>query len=249
MLNETMPAMHENNQALSRLAVALDIPNLAAAGNLLTALSGRVGYFKVGLELFSSSGPDAVKAVIASGTRAFIDLKLHDIPNTVRRAVRSLAVCGASLCTVHASGGLKMIEAAVKEAEDSGTGMKIIAVTVLTSLDETAIGEIGMTGGIAVSTERLLRLSINAGAHGCVMSPLECSSARKIVPPGFIIVTPGIRSSADAIGDQARIATAGDAVRNGSDLLVVGRPITAAANPAERAEALLREISDAIICR
>jgi len=241
--------MLENNPARSRLAVALDVPNLAGAGNLLTALSGKVGYFKVGLELFSASGPDAVRTVIASGTRVFVDLKLNDIPNTVRRAVRSLAGCGASLCTIHASGGSKMIEAAVKEAEDSGTGMKIIAVTVLTSLDESAIGEIGMTGGTAASTERLLRLSIKAGAHGCVMSPLECSAARKIAPPGFIIVTPGIRSAADAVGDQARIATAGDAVRNGSDLLVVGRPITAAANPAERAEEILREISDAIKCR
>jgi len=249
MLNETMSGIPGNNPARSHLAVALDVPNMAGTGALLNGLSGRVGYFKVGLELFSSSGPDAIKAVIASGTSVFIDLKLHDIPNTVRKAVRSLAVCGASLCTVHASGGLKMIESAVKEAEDSGTGMKIIAVTILTSLDERAVDEIGMTGGTAASTERLLRLSIRAGAHGCVMSPLECSAARKIAPPGFIIVTPGIRSAADVVGDQARIATAGDAMRNGSDLLVVGRPITAAANPVERAEELLREISQAIRCR
>lgn len=230
----------------SYIAVALDVPDLKSAMPLLHKISGRVGYVKVGLQLFSSAGPDAVKAVIDSGAKAFVDLKLHDIPNTVKGAIRSLSGLGASLCTIHASGGRKMIEAAVTEARECGSGMKVIAVTALTSLDDDAIAEIGMRGGAAGTVDRLTRLALFAGADGCVMSPVECAAARALAPQEFFIVTPGIRAPGDAAGDQARTASPSEAVAAGSNLLVIGRPITGAPDPARRAEEIAADIASAI---
>lgn len=227
----------------SFIAVALDVPDLKSARPLLQKISGRVGYVKVGLQLFSAAGPDAVKAVLDSGARAFVDLKLHDIPNTVKGAVRSLSGLGASLCTIHASGGRKMIEAAVAEARESGPGMKVIAVTALTSLDDDSIDEIGMRGGAAGTVDRLMRLALFAGADGCVMSPMECASARAMAPRDFFIVTPGIRAPGDAAGDQARTASPSEAIAAGSNLLVIGRPITGAQDPARRSEEIAADIA------
>ncbi|MBI5525397.1 MAG: orotidine-5'-phosphate decarboxylase [Deltaproteobacteria bacterium] len=250
-----------------RLAVALDVPDLASARALVGMLRAHAGWFKVGLELYASAGPDAVKAVVDAGSKAFADLKLHDIPNTVKGAVRSLAAAGASLCTVHASGGAAMVRAAVEaqvpldssghprplgEGRGEGPpspGLRVLAVTALTSLDDAAIAEIGMTGGAAGTVERLLRLAISAGAHGAVMSPRECASARRIVPPDFVIVTPGIRAPGDAQGDQARTASPAEAIAAGSDLLVVGRPITRAKDPAGRAQEILDDIAHGMLER
>jgi orotidine-5'-phosphate decarboxylase len=229
----------------SLLCAALDVPDMASARPLISVLGGRVGHLKVGLQLFSAAGTDAVRAVIDSGSSAFVDLKLHDIPNTVRGAVRSLSRLGASLCTIHASGGRRMIEAAAAEARDAGGVMRIIAVTALTSLDDADLEEVGVPGGAAAAVERLVRLAVSAGADGCVMSPLECAAARRSSPPGFFIVTPGIRVPGDAAGDQARTAAPRDAVKAGSNLLVVGRPITGAADPALSAERFVSEIAAA----
>lgn len=234
------------------LAVALDVPSLAEAAPLIRALAPHAGWFKVGLQLYAAAGPDAVTAVVDAGAKAFVDLKLHDIPNTVKGAVRSLCQTGASLCTVHASGGRAMIQAAVEAAVSShltphSSHLKIIAVTALTSLDDAAIAEIGMIGGAGATVERLLRLTVAAGGHGCVMSPAELPMARTIAPRDFFIVTPGIRAPGDAAGDQARTATPADAVAAGSDLLVVGRPITASKDPAGRAQELLADINSGLI--
>jgi orotidine-5'-phosphate decarboxylase len=237
------------------------VPDLAAARALIEKLRPHAGWFKVGLELYTAAGPDAVKAVRDAGAKAFVDLKLHDIPNTVRGAVRSLCEAGASLCTVHASGGTAMIRAAVEAASDSrltthdsrledrGRRMLVVAVTALTSLDDAAIAEIGMTGGVPGTVERLLRLAVSASAHGAVMSPRECASARRIVPPDFLIVTAGIRAPGDAAGDQARTAAPAEAIAAGSDLLVVGRPITGAKDPAARAQEILDDIAHGMLER
>ena len=233
--------------ALDYIAVALDVPDLVSARPLISMLGGKVGWFKVGLQLFSAEGPDAVKAVVDSGSRAFVDLKLHDIPNTVKGAVKSLSRSGASLITIHASGGRKMIEAAVSQAKEAGTGMKVVAVTALTSLDDAAVAEVGWSGGSAGTVERLLNLAISAGADGCVMSPVECAAARAMAPVGFFIVTPGIRAPGDAMGDQARTASPAEAVLSGSSLLVIGRPITGAPDPARKATEIAADIEAGLL--
>lgn len=235
--------------ARDHLAVALDYPSIDAARPVIASLAPHVGWFKVGLQLFAASGPAALAAVVASGAKAFVDLKLHDIPNTVKGAVGSLCRSGASLCTIHASGGRAMIAAAAEAARASGSDLRIVAVTALTSLDDAAVGEIGWSGGAGGTVERLLKLAVDAGAHGCVMSPVELPMARAIAPRGFFIVTPGIRAPGDAAGDQARTASPADAIAAGSDLLVVGRPITNAKDPAARAQEFVRAIEEGLARR
>ncbi len=218
-----------------RLCAALDFPSWAAAEPFARAVAPAVGMLKVGLELFAAEGPEAVRRAAGLGRPVFLDLKLHDIPNTVEGAARSAAASGASLLTVHAGGGSAMIRAAVRGA---GPGVRVLAVTVLTSLDDEALAEVGLMGPARGAVLRLARLAAGAGVAGIVCSPLEVAAVREAVGPGALLVVPGIRAAGQARGDQVRVATAADAVRAGADVLVVGRPLRDAADPAAAARAL-----------
>ncbi|MFW5878790.1 MAG: orotidine-5'-phosphate decarboxylase [Myxococcota bacterium] len=234
--------------ARDRLIVALDTPDLDEARSLARTLRGEVGLLKVGLELFTSAGPEAVTVIRKLGLPVFLDLKLHDIPNTVGAAARQAGRLGAAMLTVHASGGVPMIEAAVEGAgrgagEEGFTPPCILAVTVLTSLDSTALAQIGILEEPAAAVARLARLAVGAGAGGLVCSPKEASLVRAAVGSKPLIVTPGIRPLGAAPGDQARVATPAAAVAAGADFLVVGRPIREAPDPAAAAASIAAELS------
>lgn len=226
-----------------RLIVALDVPTAAEAGALVDRLAGSVGMFKVGSQLFTAAGPDFVRGLVARGLKVFLDLKYHDIPNTVAHAVAEAARLGVSLLTVHALGGREMLEAAV--ASRPATGMQLLAITVLTSHDEASLGQVGVSGGITESVRRLAQLAQAAGADGVVASPQEVVLIRDACGPDLLIVTPGIRPAGARLGGQARPATPAAARASGSDYLVVGRPITEAADPAAAAAAIVREMESA----
>ena len=221
-----------------RLIAALDVPEVGAAMRLSAALGDRVGFVKVGLELYTAAGPDAVKALRSEGREVFLDLKLHDIPNTVAGAARAAEALGAAMLTVHASGGAAMLRAARESY-----GGTLLAVTVLTSLDEGALADVGFAGTPLEAAVRLASLAVKSGADGVVCSPREVAALRAALGPGVLLVVPGIRPAGAASGDQARVGTPGDAVRAGADYLVVGRPLRDAADPAAAAEALAREVS------
>jgi len=190
---------------------------------------------KVGLELFAAEGPAAVRAAAALGRPVFLDLKLHDIPNTVEGAARSAAASGASLLTVHASGGEAMVRAAVRGA---GERLRVLAVTVLTSLDDAALAAVGLAGPAGAAAIRLARLAVAAGAGGIVCSPREVAAVRAAVGPGPLLVVPGVRPAGSARGDQVRVASPAEAVRAGADVLVLGRPLRDAPDPAAAARAI-----------
>jgi orotidine-5'-phosphate decarboxylase len=218
-----------------RVCAALDFSTWAAAERFARAVAPEVGMLKVGLELFAAEGPPAVRAAAALGRPVFLDLKLHDIPNTVEGAARSAAASGASLLTVHASGGEEMMRAAVRGA---GPGVRILAVTVLTSLDAAALAAVGLAGSPAEAVVRLASLAVRAGVAGLVCSPLEVAAVRAAVGPAPLLVVPGVRPAGAAKGDQARVATPAEAVRAGADVLVVGRPLRDAPDPAAAARAI-----------
>ena len=215
-----------------RICAALDFPAWAAAEPFARRVAPAVGMLKVGLELFAAEGPSAVRAAAALGRPVFLDLKLHDIPNTVEGAARSAAASGASLLTVHATGGPAMVRAAVKGAEGR---LRVLAVTVLTSLDAGALAEIGLAGPPEAAVVRLARLAVGAGAGGLVCSPHEVRAVRAAVGPGPLLVVPGVRPPGAAKGDQARVATPAEAVAAGADVIVLGRPLRDAKDPAAAA--------------
>jgi orotidine-5'-phosphate decarboxylase len=221
-----------------RIFVALDTPERERALDLAARLAGKVGGFKVGLEAFVALGPSIVHDIAASGLPVFLDLKLHDIPNTVAGAAASASRLGASFLTVHALGGVEMMRRAV-EAFPSAS---ILAVTILTSHDDESLRRLGIAGPPGDAVARLSALAKEAGTGGIVCSPLEIAGARKAHPEATIVV-PGIRPAGAAENDQARIATPAAAVRAGADRLVIGRPITQAADPAAAAEEIAREIA------
>jgi orotidine-5'-phosphate decarboxylase len=231
-----------------RIFVALDTPDPRRARALASALSGRVGGFKVGLEAFVACGPSLVAELLARGHVVFLDLKFHDIPNTAAGASAAAARLGASFFTVHALGGPAMIERAVaasREATPDGSVPPVVlAVTILTSHDDRDLLRIGISGPSQTAVPRLAAMAREAGAGGVVCSPLEVASARAAFPDGVVVV-PGIRLSA-GLGpegdDQARVASPSAAVRAGADRIVVGRPITGAADPAEAAAAIADDI-------
>ena len=223
----------------NRLIAALDVPGRAEADALTGRLAGAADWLKIGLELFVAAGPSLVESYAAQGRRVMLDLKLHDIPATVERAVARASDLGAQLLTIHAGGGRGMIEAAAGAA---GGGLRILAVTVLTSLDQRDLAEVGEDVPLEELVIRRARLAIDAGAHGVVASPLEAAALRTIAPAGFLIVTPGVRA-AGATGDQKRVATAAEARAAGADLVVVGRPIRDAADPAAAARAIAAELA------
>jgi orotidine-5'-phosphate decarboxylase len=231
--------------ARDRLIVALDMPELAAAEALVKRLGGVVGHFKVGSALFTAAGPAAVEMVRRHGGRVFLDLKYHDIPATVAGAVHAAARLGVGLLTVHASGGLAMLRAAAEAARAAGGDRpRILAVTVLTSLDRAALQrELGVPVAVEGHAVRLADLARAAGCDGVVASPREAARLRALLGPAALIVTPGIRPSGQGTDDQARTAAPGSAVRAGADYLVVGRPVTGAPDPVAAAAAILAELS------
>jgi len=226
--------------ARDRLIVALDVPQGDAARALLERLAGHVGLFKVGSQAFTAAGPELVREIVGRGEKVFLDLKFHDIPNTVAGAVASASRLGVSLVDVHGLGGRAMMEAAVGALPAMGT--RLLAITILTSHDEDTLGEIGMNGSMAEAVRRLAQLAKEAGADGVVASPHEVALVREACGSDFLIVTPGIRPAGVALGDQARAATPAAALAAGADYLVVGRPITGAADPAAAADAIVREM-------
>ncbi len=215
-----------------RICAALDFGTWEAAEPFARAVAPEVGMLKVGLELFAAAGPEAVRRAAGLGRPVFLDLKLHDIPNTVEGAARSAAASGASLLTVHAAGGDEMVRAAVRGA---GGGLRVLAVTVLTSLDAAALGRIGLAGTPAEAVVRLARLAVGAGAGGIVCSPHEVRAVREAVGTGPLLVVPGVRPPGASLGDQARVATPAEAVASGADVVVVGRPLREGGDPAAAA--------------
>jgi orotidine-5'-phosphate decarboxylase len=230
--------------ARDRLIVALDVPKADAARALVDRLSGRVGMFKVGSQVFTAAGPDLVREIVGRGEKVFLDLKFHDIPNTVAGAVASASRLGVSLVDVHGLGGKAMMEAAVGALPAMGT--RLLAITILTSHDDETLGEIGVNGSVAESVRRLAELAKEAGTDGVVASPQEVGTIRQACGSDFLIVTPGIRPVGAALGDQARPATPAAALAAGADFLVVGRPITEAADPGAAADAIVAEMESAL---
>jgi orotidine-5'-phosphate decarboxylase len=228
-------------RARERLIVALDAPDAAAARSLVATLAGRVGMFKVGSQLFTAAGPGFVRELVERGERVFLDLKFHDIPNTVAGAVESAVRLGVSLVDAHALGGAAMLRAAARARE--GTEARLLAITILTSHDATTLGEVGLSGDITGAVLRLATLARDSGADGVVASPHEVAAIRAACGPGFLIVAPGIRPAGATAHDQARAATPAAAVAAGADYIVVGRPITEAADPAAAAAAIVDEIA------
>ena len=217
------------------IAVALDAPDAETAARWARAVTPHVAVVKVGLELFCRTGPSIVQSVRgASGAELFLDLKLHDIPNTVAGAVRSVVRLTPRYLTVHASGGPDMVRAAV----DAGEGIRIAAVTVLTSMDEAALSSVGLAGPSLDAVRRLSVLSVGAGARALVCSPQEVAAVRTEVGRDITLITPGVRPAGASADDQARVATPEQAIADGADLLVIGRPITGASDPGAAAAAL-----------
>jgi orotidine-5'-phosphate decarboxylase len=224
-----------------KLIVALDFPDTRQALALVDRLEGRCRWFKVGLELYLSAGNSVVLELKKRGFSVFLDLKLHDIPNTVAGAVRSVAGLGADLLTVHAGGGPAMLSAASEAAARMATAPRLLAVTVLTSMDSAQLDAIGISDSLAHQALRLAKVAHAAGIQGLVCSPEEAAQMRTALPDS-VLVTPGIRPAGASIGDQKRVATPAAALAAGADYLVVGRPITQAENPALAASAILEEM-------
>jgi orotidine-5'-phosphate decarboxylase len=227
---------------LERVAVALDTAERATLERWAAAFAPRVGFLKVGLEAFVRLGPAAAGIARAAGGRLFLDLKLHDIPNTVAGAVAAACELGADLLTVHAGGGPAMLEAAARAAEGR---VRLLAVTVLTHLDRSELARLELPGEPAERALGWARLAREAGCAGVVCSPQELARLRPELPPPFLLVTPGIRPAGSAAGDQRRVATPAAALAAGADLLVVGRPLTRADDPAAALDALAGELARA----
>jgi orotidine-5'-phosphate decarboxylase len=217
------------------IAVALDAPDLETAARWAALVAPHVSTLKVGLELYLRYGPDAVASVRgASGVEIFLDLKLHDIPATVAAAARAVARLRPSLLTVHAAAGATAIKAAAEAVPNA----RIVAVTVLTSLSEPDLSRIGLAGPVSDAARRLAALAVESGARGLVCSPQEVAEIRAEVGDDVLLITPGVRPAGAAVNDQARVATPEEALRSGADLLVIGRPITGAADPGAAAAAI-----------
>ena len=248
--------MNETNfpvrSARDRLVVALDVETGAHALELVESLRGSVGMFKVGKQLFTAEGPELVRRIVELGERVFLDLKYHDIPATVSKACVEATRLGVAMLNVHASGGREMLREAARAVAEVATNEGrerpiLLAVTVLTSLDDSLLAEVGVDGGAAAQVVRLARLAEACGIDGVVASPLEIRLIRsEIEDDAFVILTPGIRPAGGDAGDQRRVTTPADAVAAGADYLVVGRPITSAPDPRRAAEAIVREAEAAL---
>lgn len=220
------------------LCVALDTAEMALVRGLISALCESVSWFKVGLTLFVAHGWRACEAVLEARCKLFLDLKLHDIPTQVAGAVRGAGRLGAGIVTVHTAGGPKMLRAAVEAREE---GLKVIGVTVLTSLDKEDFSRVWPGTSILEQTKRLVEMAVECGLDGAVVSPLEVREARRFVPRGFMLVVPGLRSPSEAKGDQGRTGSPFEALRDGADLLVLGRSVTQAPDPLSALKGLFEE--------
>ena len=225
------------------IIAALDVPDAARALALAEQLAPAVGAFKIGKELFVAEGPDIVRRVRDTGANVFLDLKFHDIPNTVAKAVASAARLVVQMLTIHASGGTQMLRAAQAAANEADNSPLILGVTVLTSMDETDLTEIGIQKNPAQQVQHLATLATQAGLKGLVCSPKEIVPLRKILPPETQLITPGIRPAGSDTGDQKRTLTPAEAIEAGANWLVIGRPICAAQNPRAAAEAILESLA------
>jgi orotidine-5'-phosphate decarboxylase len=225
------------------LILALDVPNRAAADPILKRLRGSLRWVKIGLQLFSAEGPDLVRAVAGEGFDIFLDLKLHDIPNTVARAVESLSALPVGMLTLHAAGGSEMLAAASAAQAVARPDLLLLGVTVLTSMDARGLGEIGVPDSPEAQVARLAGLASRAGIGGLVCSPLEIAALRARLPAGTKLVTPGIRPAGEAgTDDQKRVMTPAEAARAGANYIVVGRPILKAPDPAAAARAIQADL-------
>jgi orotidine-5'-phosphate decarboxylase len=225
-----------------RLIVALDISTASAAQKIVAAVGDSALTYKVGMQLYTAEGPQVVRDLVASGRRVFLDLKYHDIPNTVAAAVREAAQLGVSMLTVHATGGGKMLRTAV-EAARSSPGLLVLAVTVLTSMDESDLETIGIHGTVADTVVRFATVALAGGCQGVVASAREASRLRTELGDDFAIVTPGVRPAGSGHADQVRVVTPAEAIAAGASHIVVGRPITEAADPAAEARAILGQLT------
>ena len=226
-----------------RLIVALDVSSAAAARKIVAAVGDCAATYKIGMQLYTAEGPSVVRELVQSGRRVFLDLKYHDIPNTVGAAVKEAAQLGVSMLTVHASGGSKMLRAAVDAAASSTANPTVLAVTVLTSLDESDLSRTGVRGSVADQVLRLAALALSNGCGGVVASAREAAALRKDLGPDFVIVTPGIRPAGGKREDQVRVVTPAEAIAAGATYIVVGRPITDAADPAAEARMILSQLN------
>ncbi len=241
-LPPTSPAQTAVARAADRLIVALDFPDATAALACADQLAASVSWFKVGLELYLASGDSVVRELKKRGHSVFLDLKLHDIPNTTASAIRSLARLEPDLLTIHAAGGRAMLQAAAEAARSLAKPPRLIAVTVLTSLDTAALAETGVPAAPMEQALRLARLAAECGIDGMVCSPAEAAALHSALPKA-LLVTPGIRPAGSEAGDQKRIATPQFALAAGAGMLVIGRPITGAADPMTAAQAILSDMA------
>ena len=225
-----------------RLIVALDVSTAAAAQKIVAAVGDSALTYKVGMQLYTAEGPQVVRDLVASGRRVFLDLKYHDIPNTVAAAVAEAAKLGVSMLTVHSSGAGKMLRAAV-DAAKARPELMVLAVTVLTSMDGNDLEKLGIRGTVEDSVVRLATIALANGCQGVVASAREASTLRAELGDAFAIATPGVRPPGGSVGDQVRVVTPAEAVASGASHIVVGRPITEAADPAAEAKAILGQIS------
>ena len=233
------------------LIVAIDLPGRKEALKLAEELTDRVGYFKIGLQLFTACGPDIVRDITGLGGKVFLDLKLHDIPNTVAKAVAEAARLQVSLLTLHTLGGARMMQAGARAAREAAETLgvvppRLLGVTILTSMDQEEAGLVGLSEPINKMVLKLARLAESSGLDGIVCSPLELETLAADRPGNLFFVTPGIRPAGADANDQSRITTPAQAVAKGARHLVVGRPITQADNPADAADRIVEEISLAL---
>jgi len=229
-----------------RLIVALDVSTATAARKIVAAVGDSAHAYKVGMQLYTAEGPAVVRELISSGRRVFLDLKYHDIPNTTAAAVREAANLGVSMLTIHASGGGKMIRAAVEAAQATNPDLLVLAVTVLTSLDDVELGKLGVRGAVLDQVLRLAALALSNGCKGVEASAHEAAALREEFGEkygqDFAIVTPGVRPAGSGMQDQARVVTPAEAIAAGSSHIVVGRPITDTLDPGAEARAILAQI-------
>jgi orotidine-5'-phosphate decarboxylase len=234
------------------IIVALDVPSVEKAKVLVQELGRVVGAFKIGSELFTTVGPDIVRSVRDTGAHVFLDLKFHDIPNTVSKAVAAATRLNVQMLTIHTSGGLEMMKAAEASAQETArllgiTPPLVLGVTVLTSLETKDLAEVGYVADVGRQVSRLADLAVQAGLRGLVCSPLELGVLRQRLPNAMQLVTPGIRGAEDASGDQKRTLTAPQAIGAGANYLVIGRPIYAAQNPRAAAEKILQSLEGTLL--
>jgi len=227
-----------------RLIIALDASSAAAARKIVAAVGDAGVFYKIGMQLYTAEGPALVRELVQSGRRVFLDLKYHDIPNTVGAAVQEAAQLGVSMLTVHASGGGRMLRAAVEAAGASSQVPLVLGVTVLTSLEDGDLNMMGVRGNVVDQVLRLAALALSNGCGGVVASAHEASALREDLGQDFALVTPGVRPVGSGRGDQARVVTPKEAIAAGASHIVVGRPITEAADPAAETRAILGEIGD-----